>query len=62
MYDWELTEYIKTRNGILSSKEYLHICDTCPQVDHIKYEPYENCYYIWTREGNNFKFQVYYAE
>ena len=28
MYDWELQNYLKERNDMLSSKEYIYICNT----------------------------------
>ena len=38
MYDWELQNYLNQKNNRLTAEEYLHICNTCPQLRHIKYE------------------------
>lgn len=58
MYDWEIQCYLKERNHIISHKEYLHICNTCPQIDHIKYNAADDCFEVWT-DCNYFKFKVY---
>ena len=61
MFDYELINYLNERNGNLSSKEYLYICDTCPQIKRVKYNSFEDSFEIWT-DINYFKFQVYYKE
>ena len=58
MYDWEIQNYLKERNNMLSSEEYINICRTCPQINHIKYNAFENCFEAWT-QYNYFKFKVY---
>ena len=61
MYDWEISRYIDERNGVLSNKEYLYICNTCPQINHIKYNSFEDSFDIWT-DYEHFKFKVYLDE
>lgn len=60
MYDWELDDYLVSKNNIISNKEYKYICETCPQIDHVKYNAYGNYFEVWTKDGNHFMFQVYY--
>lgn len=60
LYSWELENYLASKNNIVSNKEYKYICKTCPQIDHIKYNAFENCFDMWTTDGNHFRFQVYY--
>lgn len=59
MYDWELAEFLRKRDGIISVNEYLHICNTCPQINHIKYDPFENMFNAWTDDGNYYAFRIY---
>ena len=59
MYDWELTDYLRKRDGVISVNEYLYICDTCPQINHIKYDPFENMFNAWTDSGNYYAFRIY---
>ena len=61
MYDWEIRNFLKDRNYILTNKEYIYVCRTCPQINQIKYNSYENNFEVWT-DYNYFKFQVYYKE
>lgn len=58
MYDWEIQNYLRERDNILESKEYLYLMNTCPQINHVKYNAFENCFEMWT-DCNYFKFTVY---
>jgi hypothetical protein len=58
MYDWEIQNYIKERNYVLSSEEYIYICNNSPQLNQIKYNAFEDCFEAWS-DCNYFKFQVY---
>lgn len=60
MYDWELHSYLKERNYNLNHLEYDYVCKTCPQLNHIKYEPYEDLFKMWSNDGEYFEFKVYY--
>lgn len=61
MYSWEIDKIIKSNNGQLSSSIYLEISDInkSPQIDHIKYNAYSNCYSMWTKDGWCWNFQVH---
>jgi hypothetical protein len=61
VYDWEIQNYLKERNYKLTNKEYIFVCDTCPQINHIKYNAFEDNFEAWT-DCNYFKFQVYLEE
>ena len=61
MYDWEFRNFLEERNYMLTSKEYIYVCNTCPQINQIKYNSFENNFEIWT-DCSHFKFQVYYKE
>ena len=59
MYDWELESFLLSKNYTLSSKEYLEICDVCPQIQRSRYNAFDDSFLIWTDE-HCFKFFVYY--
>lgn len=61
MYDWEIQNFLRERDYKLESNEYFNICRTCPQIKHVKYNPFENCFEVWT-DCNYFKFSVYCKE
>lgn len=61
MYDWEFQNYLRDRNYKLTNEEYIFVCNTCPQISHIKYNAFENVFEMWT-DCNYFKFYVYYRE
>lgn len=58
MYSWEIEELLKLRNYILESDEYLYICRNSQQLDHIKYNPYEDNFEAWSTDNYYFKFKV----
>ena len=60
MYDWELRNYLKERNYTLNHLDYNYVCKTCPQLNHIKYEPFDDIFKAWSSDGEYFEFKVYY--
>lgn len=61
MYDWELQNYLKQKDNKLTSDEYLYVCNTCPQLRHIRYNEANNYFEAWSDDHNYFRFQVYLA-
>ena len=59
MYDYEITRYIEEKNGSLSNSEYIYVCNTCPQIDHVKYDAWSHMFEMWSKEGGYWKFRVY---
>lgn len=61
MYSWEIDQKIKQCNNQLPSSVYLEVSDTDknPQIDHVIYNAYSNCFSMWTRDGWCWNFQVY---
>ena len=57
LYDYELNDYLSNRNNILTSDEYMYVCNTCPQINHVKYDPFDNLFKVWSEE-NYFEFIV----
>lgn len=62
MYDWELHNYLRERNYDLNHNEYLYVCNDCPQLIYIKYNPYEDCFESWSNNNEYFRFKVRYIE
>ena len=58
MYPNELEQFIKARNYYLGGDDLMLATSTIenPQLKHIKYEPYENKYKMWDKEGNYYEF------
>lgn len=57
MYSREIEELLQLKNYILSVKEYFNVCSSS-QIKYIKYDPYEDIFYISTEDKYNFKFRV----
>ena len=59
MYDWELTRYMEERHNNLSNKEYIYVCNTCPQINHVKYDAWSNTFEMWSDAGSYWSFSIY---
>ena len=62
MFTYEIDALLKERNYDISSSEYNYIIDSSPQINHVKYEPYDNMFQIWTSDDGYWKFQVHLEE
>ena len=60
MYPNELEQFIKARNYYLGGDDLMLATSTIenPQLNHIKYEPYENKYKMWDKEGHYYEFTL----
>ena len=58
MYSKEIEELLKYKNFIINSKEYMKIVETSPQIDHIKYNAFEDTIDIYTTDNYSFKVKV----
>lgn len=58
MYSHEIENLLKIRNYLLSSKEYINMCNTSNQIKSITYKPFEDTFYVATNDNYNFKFKV----
>ena len=57
MYSWEIKEFLKSKNNLISNEEYFEICKSS-QISHIEYKPHENIFHIWTKDKFEFVFRV----
>ena len=62
MYSWEIDEILKNNNFNIDSGTYINICNTSPQINYIKYEPYGQYFEMWDCNGKYWKFKVYKKE
>ena len=62
MCTYEIDQTMKQHNYNLPSDVYSHICDTSPQITHIKYNAWDSLFEISTSDGGYWKFYVYYRE
>lgn len=58
MYSHEIENLLKIRNYLLSSKEYINMCNSSNQIKSITYKPFEDTFYVATNDNYNFKFKV----
>ena len=58
MYSHEIENLLKLKNYLLTAKEYINVCNTSNQITYIKYDPYEDVFYISTEDKYNFKFRI----
>ena len=59
MYDWEIENIMKQYGYNIPCDIYTSICNTSPQICRVKYEPFNNTFEMWSKNGMYIKFQVY---
>lgn len=60
MYSWEIEKFLKDRNYYIGGDDLTFITDMRrhSQLNHIKYDPYNNSYEMWDNDGNYYNFKV----
>ena len=58
MYSQEIERLLKIRQYEISCSEYFEIISTSPQIEHIKYDPYEDKTEIDTNDNYHFKVKI----
>lgn len=62
MYSYEIDKIMRESNYNIDSNTYINICRTSPQINRIKYIPFENKIEMWTEDNKYWKFNVYLKE
>lgn len=57
MYDWEINNYLQEHNYTLTYNEYLQLHRSSPQIDHVKYDPYNDNVKMWSDNGMEYIFR-----
>lgn len=58
MYSNEIKQVMEQYNYSITSSMYFNICDNSPQIDHIRYSPYDDKIEMWSMDGGYWKFGV----
>ena len=58
MYSHEVEQLLKVRNYLLTYKEFIQITKSSPQINHIKYNPFEDNIEMWTTDGYVFRLSL----
>lgn len=59
MYSHEIDQILKSHNYNINSDTYLHICNSSPQITHVKYDPYDDSFELWTNDYYCWKTNVH---
>lgn len=57
MYSHEIEQLLKLRNYLISVEEYIRLVSS-NQVKWVKYNPFEDKFYISTEDNYNYNFKV----
>lgn len=60
MYSWEIYKFLEERNYYIGGDDLLKVTSIKenPQLNHIKFNPFDWTYDMWDKEGNYFHFQA----
>lgn len=58
MFSWEIENFLRERNYYIGGDDLLFITDIKqhPQINHIKFNSYDNSYEMWDKERKLFSF------
>ena len=58
MYSWEIYKFLEERGYYIGGDNLIKVTSVKenPQLNHIKYDPYQNRYEMCDKEGNYFNF------
>lgn len=61
MYSSEIQSWLSIRNYHLTSKEYIWLIieSASIQIDHIKYDQFDNKFSLWTNDGYSWEITVH---
>jgi hypothetical protein len=59
MYSYEIENILRDNKHNIDSKTYVHICTTSPQISHVKYDPGQNRFSMYTDDNYHFNFVVH---
>lgn len=54
MYTYEIEQLLRLKNNLITYKEFLEITRNSPQIDHIKYNPYQDNIEMWSTDNGHF--------
>lgn len=57
MYNWEIDEFLRENNYRINYDDYIKIQTSSPQIDHVKFDPYNDHFTMWTIDGYIYEFQ-----
>ena len=58
MYSHEVEQLLKIRNYLITYKEFIQITKSSPQINHIKYNPFEYNIEMYTTDNYYFKIKI----
>ena len=58
MYSWEIYKFLEERGYYIGGDDLIKVTSVKEnsQLNHIKYDPYQNRYEMWDKKGNYFNF------
>lgn len=58
MYSHEVEQLLKIKNYLLTYKEFIQITRSSPQINHIKYNPFEDNIEMYTTDNYKFVLKI----
>jgi hypothetical protein len=58
MYSHEIEQLLKIKKYLISYKEFIQITKSSPQINHIKYNPFEDHIEMWTTDNYKFVLKI----
>lgn len=58
MYSHEVEQLLELKNNLITYKEFLNITRNSSQIDHIKYNPFDESIEMWSTDNGHFILKI----
>lgn len=58
MFSYEISDIVKKYNYCIPSSVYIRIIQTSPQINHVLYNPYNDKFNMWDKDGTYWEYSV----
>nr|DAZ42603.1 MAG TPA: hypothetical protein [Caudoviricetes sp.] len=59
MYSYEIAQLLESKGYNIDSKTYIDMMNSSPQINHITYKPFDDCFDMWSVDGEYWNYKVY---
>lgn len=59
MYSYEITQLMESSGYNIDSETYINMIKSSPQINHIAYKQFDNCFNMWDDNGEYWNYKVY---
>jgi hypothetical protein len=59
LYSYEIAQLLESKGYNIDSETYIDMMNSSPQINHITYKPFDDCFDMWSVDGEYWNYKVY---